>query len=72
MSYKTFLYHSIKGGKFVKKIAYSQKEAAEALGVCKDTILKLIREGKLVAQRPSPRRVIISADSLREYMNDRS
>lgn len=56
----------------MEKIAYSQKEAAEALGVCKDTILKLIREGKLVAQRPSPKRVIISAESLRAYINERA
>ena len=56
----------------MQKIAFSQKEAAEMLGVCKSTITKLIREGKLAAQRPSPRRIIIPASAIEAYLNDRS
>lgn len=55
---------------FVEKLGYSQKEAAEALGVCRQTIAKMIQTGKIIAKRPSPGRVIISASSLREYMNE--
>ena len=55
----------------MEKLGYSQKEAAEALGVGRQTIAKMIQAGKVIAKRPSPGRVIISAESLREYMNER-
>ena len=56
----------------MEKMAYNQGETAKMLGVCKGTVIKLIKEGKLHAQTPSPRRVIIPLESIKEYLNDRS
>ena len=43
----------------MEKLAYNQKEAAAALGVCKQTIEKLVRNGEIRAVRPSEKRIII-------------
>lgn len=61
----------------MEKLAYNQKEAAEVLGVCKQTIEKLVRNGEIHAVRPSKNRIIIPVEALKEYLasankNDRS
>lgn len=55
----------------MEKQAYNISETAKIMGVCKSTVEKLIRDGQLYAKRPSPRRVLVSADSIKTYLNDR-
>ena len=50
----------------MEKLAYNQKEAAEVLGVCKQTIEKLVRNGEIRAVRPSEKRIIIPVEALKE------
>lgn len=52
----------------MEKLAYNQKEAAAALGVCKQTIEKLVRNGEIRAVRPSEKRIIIPVEALKEYL----
>jgi DNA binding domain, excisionase family len=56
----------------LEKQAYNVAEVAKIMGVCKGTVERLIREGKLRALRPSPRRIIIPLDAIRAFLNDRS
>ena len=54
----------------MEKQGYKIAEAAKIIGVCKGTVEKLIREGKLRVVRPSPRRVVIPADAIKAYLHD--
>lgn len=51
----------------MERLAYSVREAAEALGVSSRTIVREIRRGHLRAVRVS-RRVVIPADALAQFL----
>jgi excisionase family DNA binding protein len=51
----------------MQRLAYSVKEAAEAVGVSPRTIVREIKRGNLRAARVS-RRVVIPAESLAELL----
>lgn len=53
------------------KLAYSASEAAQALGIAERTIRKMIATEELRCIRVG-RRVLISADTLRELLRDPS
>lgn len=50
--------------------AITRKEASIRSGVCLATIDRHIREGKLKAFRPSPRRVVIPESAFEEWMSN--
>lgn len=61
----------------MEKRAYNLKETAQMLGICQQTVRRLIQEGKLRANRPSERRIIVPESAICEYLdsgrvNDRS
>jgi excisionase family DNA binding protein len=43
-------------------IAYSVPEVMLSLGLCRDTIYKLIRSGRLVARKSGKRTLILASD----------
>jgi excisionase family DNA binding protein len=43
-------------------VAYSVPEAMLALGLCRDSIYRLIRDGKLVARKCGRRTLILASD----------
>ncbi|MCI5956591.1 MAG: helix-turn-helix domain-containing protein [Clostridiales bacterium] len=54
----------------MEKQAYNVAEVAKIMGVCKGTVRKLIEAGKLNAVRPTPKRILISMDSIKAYLNN--
>lgn len=59
----------------MSKIAYSVKEAAEAVGLSQDTIKRAINAGDLVAHAPRIEgrqiaRQVIRVDELERWLND--
>ncbi|MFU0562610.1 helix-turn-helix domain-containing protein [Gardnerella vaginalis] len=48
------------------RVYVSIKEAQEMLGLCRKSIESLIRQGKLEAIRPIPRKILISKKSIME------
>lgn len=54
------------------KRTYTRREAKEIIGCCLATIDQLIRDGRLRAIRLSPRRIVIPASALEEYLNGNS
>lgn len=49
------------------KLAYSIKEAAQALGICRSTVYELMNSGEIKTFKIGQRR-LISADFLREWL----
>ncbi len=56
----------------MEKDALNMSEAAKRLGVCKETVRRLIAAGDLPSIRISPRRVIIPAEALTQWRLRRS
>lgn len=54
------------------KLVYTRVEVAKMLGVALSTVDRMIREGELKSFRPSPRRVLITAQSLADYLAKKS
>ena len=54
----------------MEKQAYNVAEVAKIMGVCTGTVRKLIEAGKLNAVRPTPKRILISMDSIKAYLNN--
>lgn len=50
------------------KVAYNISEAAKMMGLCKNTVIRLIKDGKLPAKRPCPRRIIVPLSAINEYL----
>jgi excisionase family DNA binding protein len=50
------------------RAAYSIPETMLALGVCRDAVYKLIREGKLPARRIGRRRTVVLATDLQAFL----
>lgn len=48
---------------------YTRKELKQALGCCMATVDNLLRTGQLRSVRISPRRIIVPASALEEYLN---
>lgn len=55
----------------MERLAYSVKEAGEALGVSARTVVREIQRGRINAVRIG-RRVVIPAQSLTEFLNGRA
>lgn len=52
-----------------QQISVNIHEAARLLDLNKKQIMHLIQQGKLKAVRPSPRTILISVKSMREYID---
>lgn len=54
------------------KLVYTRKELVEALGLAPATVDRLLRTGEIKSFRPSPRRVLITAQAFAEYLTKQS
>lgn len=52
----------------MEKLVYTRVEIAKVLDVALSTVDRMIREGELPSFRPSPRRVLITAQAFTEYL----
>lgn len=52
----------------MENVAFNISESAKMMGISKNTVIRLIKDGKLPAKRPAPRRIIIPLGAINEYL----
>ena len=52
----------------MENVAFNISESAKMMGISKNTVIRLIKDGKLPAKRPTPRRIIIPLGAINEYL----